>query len=154
MTEPKSIDGLMELAGRLDERAAPVERWAVMNRAKDAFCIDFMPPNSHAPQREGERWMADNKAYAERNGYHLVRSDYQSEHQEDCAAASAAIRAYAESLAQPALNVDALHWAIMNLPCTVPPKVVDDHDDQAYHLGHRDARHAAAELVNALKVKP
>lgn len=39
-----------------------------------------------------------------------------------------------------------LHRAIMNLPCSIPPMVVDD---QAYKLGHRDARHAAAELAIA-----
>lgn len=38
-----------------------------------------------------------------------------------------------------------LHGQMMNLPCALPPMVVDD---QAYKLGHRDARHAAAALAN------
>jgi hypothetical protein len=38
-----------------------------------------------------------------------------------------------------------LHNRMFNLRCEVPPMVVDD---QAYKLGHRDARHAAAELAN------
>jgi hypothetical protein len=37
-----------------------------------------------------------------------------------------------------------LHNRMFNLRCEVPPMVVDD---QAYKLGHRDARHAAAELA-------
>jgi hypothetical protein len=38
-----------------------------------------------------------------------------------------------------------LHNAIMNIPCTVP----SDADDKSYRIGHREARHAAAELVAA-----
>lgn len=47
---------------------------------------------------------------------------------------------------------DELHGRIMNLPCRVPT-----HDgvpytfDSAYKLGHRDARHAAAELVGEVQ---
>jgi hypothetical protein len=44
-------------------------------------------------------------------------------------------------------NTD-LHGLIMNLPCRVPenPAVFSDYG-HAYGLGHRDARHAAAEVV-------
>jgi hypothetical protein len=48
---------------------------------------------------------------------------------------------------------DELHQRIMNLPCNVPEAVtVWDHDEytDAYKVGHRDARHAAAELVSAV----
>jgi hypothetical protein len=38
-----------------------------------------------------------------------------------------------------------LHSAIMNIPCEVP----SDADDKSYRIGHREARHAAAELVAA-----
>ena len=41
-----------------------------------------------------------------------------------------------------AIDRAALHQAIMNLPC-------DDNWDAGYKYGHRDARHAAAELVLA-----
>lgn len=46
-----------------------------------------------------------------------------------------------------------LHDAIMNLPCNPPepdPDALDDGETYAYRCGHRDARHAAAELVNAM----
>ena len=39
-----------------------------------------------------------------------------------------------------------LHSAIMNLPCGVADTKVESFKD--YALGHRDARHAAAELAN------
>ena len=39
-----------------------------------------------------------------------------------------------------------LHSVMMNIPCRVP-KGLDDCDEHAYRLGHRDARHAAAELA-------
>jgi hypothetical protein len=40
-----------------------------------------------------------------------------------------------------------LHQAIMNLPCKESAKPEDYDWDMAYAYGHRDARHAAAELV-------
>ncbi len=43
-----------------------------------------------------------------------------------------------------------LHDAIMNLRADVP----GDCDEKSYRIGHRDARHAAAELVAALPVSP
>jgi hypothetical protein len=45
--------------------------------------------------------------------------------------------------------MDALHAAIMNLPCN-PPERSSGELRVAYKLGHRDARHAAAELAAAL----
>jgi hypothetical protein len=46
---------------------------------------------------------------------------------------------------------DELHAAIMNLPCRIPfPHNGGELDEKrAYRVGHRDARHAAAELVAA-----
>jgi hypothetical protein len=42
----------------------------------------------------------------------------------------------------------ALHQRIMNLPCRVPfPHKGEYDEERAYKLGHRDARHAAAELA-------
>lgn len=51
-------------------------------------------------------------------------------------------------------KTDELHSAIMNLPCKVPTIEASNgkHDliwASGYKLGHRDARHAAAELVCA-----
>lgn len=40
-----------------------------------------------------------------------------------------------------------LHNKMMNIPCTVPADVEKFDAALAYKLGHRDARHAAAELV-------
>lgn len=43
-----------------------------------------------------------------------------------------------------------LHNAIMNLPCNVPDGYAPGKADEAvYRIAHRDARHAAAELVSA-----
>lgn len=43
-----------------------------------------------------------------------------------------------------------LHAAIMNLPCNVPKAYAPGKADEAvYRIGHRDARHAAAELAAA-----
>ena len=49
---------------------------------------------------------------------------------------------------------DALHGAIMNIPCNVETVygLANEIERAVYKIGHRDARHAAAELV--LKVKP
>lgn len=45
-----------------------------------------------------------------------------------------------------------LHAAIMNIPCRT---TFDGMTGAAYKEGHRDARHAAAELVNAAQsIKP
>jgi hypothetical protein len=41
-----------------------------------------------------------------------------------------------------------LHGRIFNLPCTAP-NAYGINERLAYKLGHRDARHAAAELANA-----
>ena len=46
---------------------------------------------------------------------------------------------------------DRLHAAIMNIRCA--PKVPADFDIRSYALGHRDARHAAAELVSSSTVQ-
>ncbi|AJG18800.1 hypothetical protein [Cupriavidus basilensis] len=40
-----------------------------------------------------------------------------------------------------------LHGAVMNLSCTVPAEYEDAAVKMGYRVGHRDARHAAAELV-------
>ncbi len=65
--------------------------------------------------------------------------------------------------AQPAGGVsaptDALHAAIMNLPCTYSSEVAWDSSDRekaknSYKEGHSDARHAAAELVAARAAAP
>lgn len=45
-------------------------------------------------------------------------------------------------------DVDALHAAIMNLPCAPYPGY-DDKEMRAYKYGHKDARHAAAELASS-----
>jgi hypothetical protein len=52
---------------------------------------------------------------------------------------------------QPAQQTD-LHAAIMNLPCKPPNSDFDIR--RAYEYGHRDARHAAAELVAAAPQQP
>lgn len=44
-------------------------------------------------------------------------------------------------------QANALHIAIMNLPCD--PPYTEGTNKIAYRVGHRDARHAAAELVAA-----
>jgi hypothetical protein len=44
--------------------------------------------------------------------------------------------------------MDGLHQQIMNIPCKVAPGYSDKYRT-AYQFGHRDARHAAAELVAA-----
>lgn len=51
-------------------------------------------------------------------------------------------------------DTDKLHNAIMNLPCTYTNEVAWDSSDRdkaknSYLEGHRDARHAAAELVSS-----
>jgi hypothetical protein len=43
------------------------------------------------------------------------------------------------------MNKTELHAAIMNLPCK-PPALTGANEVWAYQYGHRDARHAAAEL--------
>ena len=43
-------------------------------------------------------------------------------------------------------QLDRLHDQIMNLPCVVAPSM-DINNRLSYKFGHRDARHAAAELV-------
>ena len=63
----------------------------------------------------------------------------------------AAVEQFAQSLVQPALDVDALSEAIMNLPPTPPGFSTGWDVYDGYKIGHRDARHAAAELVNAMK---
>jgi hypothetical protein len=45
------------------------------------------------------------------------------------------------------MNNKELHDAIMRLPCN--PLYTEDTNKIAYKVGHRDARHAAAELVAA-----
>lgn len=59
----------------------------------------------------------------------------------------------AQIAARPA-DTDKLHNAIMNLPCTYTNEVAWDSSDRdkaknSYLEGHRDARHAAAELVGS-----
>jgi len=49
----------------------------------------------------------------------------------------------------PAAPPDTLHQQIMNIPCQLPYGLMPETISQAYKLGHRDARHAAAELVIA-----
>jgi len=44
-----------------------------------------------------------------------------------------------------------LHGRIMNLPCDVPDAAQNRAVRLAYKLGHKDARHAAAELVDELE---
>lgn len=66
-----------------------------------------------------------------------------------CEAAPQAVPAQAEM-------TDALHAAIMNLPCNVPAGYPFGSElcVGVYRQGHRDARHAAAELVSARKETP
>lgn len=62
-----------------------------------------------------------------------------------------------EALAAPAKPQSDLHSAIVNLPCKPPaadPESLDDGETYAYQIGHRDARHAAAELVAAAHSEP
>lgn len=40
-----------------------------------------------------------------------------------------------------------LHADIMNIPCTRPSDIADETAEMAYSMGHRDARHSAAELA-------
>lgn len=48
-----------------------------------------------------------------------------------------------------------LHGAIMNLPCRVPfPLKEEPEEARAYQRGHKDARHAAAEMVLAAASSP
>lgn len=61
----------------------------------------------------------------------------------------AAVEQFAQSLA--ALDVDALSEAIMNLPAGYVEPDWTQAERACYKIGHRDARHAAAEL---LKGKP
>ena len=49
-------------------------------------------------------------------------------------------------------NIDRLHDQIMNLSCVVAPSM-NINDRLSYKFGHRDARHAAAELVAGIKAK-
>lgn len=46
------------------------------------------------------------------------------------------------------MELNNLHAAIMNLPCK-PPALAKSAEVHAYQYGHRDARHAAAELALA-----
>ena len=50
---------------------------------------------------------------------------------------------------------DALHAAIMNIQCNVETVygLANEIERAVYKMGHRDARHAAAELVNAARWK-
>jgi hypothetical protein len=47
-----------------------------------------------------------------------------------------------------------LHQQIMNLPDRIEPDAKDDSFIRGYRFGHRDARHAAAELVAASSLPP
>ncbi|WP_144267399.1 hypothetical protein [Comamonas thiooxydans] len=40
-----------------------------------------------------------------------------------------------------------LHAEIMNIPCTRPAGITAETPEMAYSMGHRDARHRAAELT-------
>lgn len=40
-----------------------------------------------------------------------------------------------------------LHAEIMNIPCTRPADITAETPEMAYSMGHRDARHRAAELT-------
>lgn len=63
---------------------------------------------------------------------------------------TSAHRALAESAARngETFRGDELHAAIMNLPCKAPD-TLNGSQAYDYQCGHRDARHAAAELVAA-----
>ncbi|MES2950260.1 MAG: hypothetical protein V4858_17085 [Pseudomonadota bacterium] len=49
---------------------------------------------------------------------------------------------------------DRLHMEIMNIPCKGPVAALTIKEQRAYALGHRDARHAAAELVTTSRSQP
>ena len=49
-------------------------------------------------------------------------------------------------------QIDGLHDQIMNLPCLDQPGV-ERNSQIAYKTGHRDARHAAAELVSMIEAE-
>lgn len=53
----------------------------------------------------------------------------------------------AEASAAQRIDAEKLHREIMNLPPTFPPDFENEHEQFCYKIGHRDARHAAAELV-------
>lgn len=60
------------------------------------------------------------------------------------------VESYLATQAQEAAPATDLHDAIMNLICTVPESFANDTPARmAYKYGHRDARHAAAELTLA-----
>lgn len=59
----------------------------------------------------------------------------------------------ADRAAAPSQAPTDLHAAIMNLPCGTP-NIPGVNSEIAYKLGHRDARHAAAELVVAAPKAP
>jgi len=54
-----------------------------------------------------------------------------------------------EEIGQLKVQLAGLHGAIMNLPLVVEFVDTDSTVGQAYRLGHRDARHASAELCAA-----
>jgi hypothetical protein len=63
-------------------------------------------------------------------------------------------KAWQAARATPAQPVGDLHNAIMNLPCKQPnPNLSSSAEKMRYKEGHRDARHAAAELVAAHKAE-
>jgi hypothetical protein len=51
-----------------------------------------------------------------------------------------------------AMSAANLHAAIMNIPCA--PKVPAEFDIRSYAMGHRDARHASADLVTLSQQAP
>ena len=55
---------------------------------------------------------------------------------------------FAQSAPEQAGNMNSLHADIMNIQCKIPPQFTWLMK-YAYKIGHRDARHAAAELVSA-----
>lgn len=76
----------------------------------------------------------------------------------ECAAPQPAPESQQDQLQQPdghsvagvgtsSYDATALHAAIMNLPCDPEIEHLSDYKRELYKTGHRDARHAAAELV-------
>jgi hypothetical protein len=67
----------------------------------------------------------------------------------------AVLVAVQEVVVSPVPQLQDLHQQIMNIPCRVPLTYANHAiRTRAYEIGHRDARHAAAELVAGAAARP
>jgi hypothetical protein len=68
---------------------------------------------------------------------------------------SDALALLAAVVVSPVPQLQDLHQQIMNIPCRVPLTYANHAiRTRAYEIGHRDARHAAAELVAGAAARP